>query len=316
MMRLEIRQYFQWCDEWLSQLARIIKPGSSIAVINIPIWAVRHYQHLCKILRFQNWIAWDGMSVPVRRIMPSHYAILCFSKGPARPLPWLRGQRIPTEEIRGVAPTVEFLCNRSACLSNRTARSRSDKTEFSDLWYDIHRLKHNSRRVDHPCQLPPAIMRRLFALFTKPNELVLDCFNGAGTSTLVAHQMGRRFIGIEVSEYYHRLATERHKMVEQGDDPFAKRNETPAAKNSRVERLPKQRYAISKKTLQLEVRRIAQALGHIPTRDEVQKWSQYPIRYFDDYFISWGEACAAARHAGMSESPVPEVLRSQQLNLL
>ena len=128
--------------------------------------------------------------------------------------------------------------------------------------------------------------------------------------------MGRRFVGIEVSEYYHRIAEERHKMIEDGDDPFAKRNETHAAKNSRVERLPKQRYAISKKTLQFEIRRIAQALGHIPTRDEVRKSSQYPMRYFDEYFVSWGEACAAARHADMSESPVPELLRSQQLTLL
>src|SRR5437660_6075647 len=71
----------------------------------------------------------------------------------------------------------------------------------------------------------------------------------------------------------------------------------------------------ARKSLQLEIRRIAQTLGHIPSRDEVQKCSQYPISYFDDYFISWGEACAAARHAGMSESPVPELLRSQQLNL-
>src|SRR5438105_10224806 len=99
--------------------------------------------------------------------------------------------------------------------------------------------------------------------------------------------MGRRFVGIEVSEYYQRIATNRHKMIEDGEDPFAKRNETPTAKNSRVERLPKQRYAISKKTLQLEIRRIAQELGHVPSRDEVQKASQYPISYFDDYFISW-----------------------------
>src|SRR6266568_8757169 len=136
-------------------------------------------------------------------IIPSHNAILCFSKGATRPLPGLLGPRILTDEIRGVAPTVEFLCNRSRCLAERIARGRSDKTEFSDLWYDIHRL---------------------FALFTEPEELVLDCFNGAGTSTLVAHQMGRGFVGIEVSEYYHRLASERHKMIEHGDDPFAKRN--------------------------------------------------------------------------------------------
>lgn len=28
---------------------------------------------------------------------------------------------------------------------------------------------------------------------------------------------------------------------------------------------------------------------------------QYAIRYYDEYFASWGEVCAAARHDGMSE---------------
>jgi len=144
-------------------------------------------------------------------------------------------------------------------------------------------------------------MRRLFSVFTKPGETILDCFNGAGTSTLVAQQMGRNFIGIELSPQYHALASERHEMLSRGEDPFGKNENTPGAKNSRVERLPKQKYVVSKKVLQLEVRQIAQRVGHMPNRDEVKSLSKYPIEYFDKYFISWGEVCAAARHSGMSE---------------
>jgi site-specific DNA-methyltransferase (adenine-specific) len=146
-------------------------------------------------------------------------------------------------------------------------------------------------------------MRRLFALFTRPGDVILDCFNGAGTSTLVAHQMGRRFIGIEVSPEYHNITRERHEQVAQGWDPFGKRDAVPRAKNSPVERLPKQKYMVSKKRLQLEVRRIAHQLGHLPSREEVQMLSKYPIEYYDQYFISWGEVCAAARTTGMSELP-------------
>jgi len=312
---LEMQQYFAWCDQWLSELARILKPGCTLAVINIPLWAVRHYQHLCKILRFQAWIAWDGLSLPVRMIMPSHYAIICFSKGEPRPLPGLDAGFLSSAEGKRILPLAEFYCLRSACVANRNGGDCSDRGEFSDLWSDIHRLKHNSRRVDHPCQLPPSLMRRLIALFTSPGEMVLDCFNGAGTTTLVAHQMGRRFIGIELSSRYHQIATERHDTATRGEDPFGKRNEVPHAKNSRVERLPKQRYAVSKKVLQLEVRQIARKLGHIPTRDEVKGMSKYPIDYFDSYFISWGEVCAAARHDGMSESPPTVVPEDRQLAL-
>ena len=299
---LEAKHYFEWCDSWLSELARVLKPGRTLTVVNIPLWAVRHYQHLCKTMRFQNWLAWDGLSLPVRMIMPSHYTILCFSKGEPRPLPGLSKSFLKSVEGRQALPMTEFFCIRSSCLDKRRQSGFNDRAEFSDLWSDIHRLKHNSRRVDHPCQLPPVLMRRLFSLFTLPGETVVDCFDGAGTSTLVAHQMKRRFIGIELSPKYHALAAERHEQITHGVDPFGKQDEVPKAKNSRVERLPKQKYEVSKKVLQLEVRQIATRLKHLPSREEVARLSKYPIEYFDKYFLSWGEVCAAARHAGMSET--------------
>jgi DNA modification methylase len=309
---LETQEYFTWCDKWLSELARVLKPNRTLAVINIPLWAVRHYQHLCEKLDFQAWIAWDGLSLPVRMIMPSHYAIICFSKGPPRPMP---GLDITKSHIETILPMAEFYCVRQSCVVSRNNGKLHDRAEFSDLWYDIHRLKHNSRRADHPCQLPPTLMRRLFALFTKPGERILDCFDGAGTSTLVARQMDREFVGIELSTQYHKIAQERHDMISRGEDPFGKRESIPQAKNSRVERLPKQQYKVSKKNLQLEVRQIAKKLGRLPNRDEVKSMSKYPITYFDDYFSSWGEVCAAARHDGMSELPEGKKDEIQQFAL-
>jgi len=71
------------------------------------------------------------------------------------------------------------------------------------------------------------------------------------------------------------------------------------------------RYKVPKKTLQLEVKRIARKSGKIPTRDEVLKMSKYPIDYYDSYFISWGEVCAAARNTGMSEDREPPEKRKK-----
>jgi site-specific DNA-methyltransferase (adenine-specific) len=145
------------------------------------------------------------------------------------------------------------------------------------------------------------LLYRLISIYTNPGEVVLDCFNGAGTTTLAAHQLGRRYIGIEKSLEYCELAKERHNEIVQNLDPFRKAERILTAKNSPVPRLPKQKYEVSKKTLQLEVKRIAQQLGRLPTRDEVSQYSKYPIKYYDEYFISWGEVCAAARTTGMTE---------------
>ena len=309
-------EYFSWCDQWLTELARVLKPGRTLAVVNIPLWAVRHYQHLCvhPDLRFQNWIVWDAMSFPVRLIMPAHYTILCFSKGEPESLPGLDAATRQKQDSGYLTSLNDSYCLRDICIARRARTGAKDHTELYDIWYDIHRLKHNSRRVDHPCQLPPLLMRRLYALFTCPGEIILDCFNGAGTSTLVAQQMKRRYIGIEISPEYHQLARERHEQMSNGKDPFAKNDIVPKSKNSRVDRLPKQMYAVPKKTLQLDVKRIAHQLGRLPTREEVKNLSCYPIDYFDSYFVSWGEVCAAARNSGMSELPPESQRPITQLN--
>jgi DNA modification methylase len=293
---LESVEYFAWCDQWLSELYRVLKPNRTLAVLNIPLWATRHFQHLNSFANFQSWIVWDALGFPVRMIMPAHYSIICFSKGEPRRLPCYTDNR--TENF---ATLKEFYCLRAGCLAKRNKLAIADQTTATDLWYDIHRLKHNSRRVDHPCQLSPILMRRLYETFTEPDEMILDCFNGAGTSTLVAAQMNRRYIGIELSPQYHEITVKRHEQLLQDIDPFGKINTVPTVKNSSVGRLSKQKYKISKKELQLDVKSIAQNLNRLPTKDEVKLMSKFPFEYFEQYFFSWGEVCAAARTTGMCE---------------
>jgi site-specific DNA-methyltransferase (adenine-specific) len=304
---LEIKEYFDWCDKWIAELARVLKPGRTLAILNIPIGSVRHFLFMETLLRFQNWIVWDALSFPVRLIMPAHYTILAFSKGESRELPGLIGEAGQTgvfdapQSFDSLKPLAEKYCLRSNCVQHRKMIKINDRASLTDLWWDIHRLKHNSRRVDHPTQLPPHLMYRLISVFTKADETVLDCFNGSGTTTLTAQQLGRHYIGIEKSSQYFNIAQKRHEELNQGLDPFRKQERQLTAKNSPVPRLRKQKYQVPKKTLQLEVRRIAQKLGKLPNRKEVEQHGKYPIQYYDEYFFSWGEVCAAARTTGMTE---------------
>lgn len=299
---IAVKDYLAWCDNWLDELGRVLRPGCTCAVLNIPVLAVRHFQHMKRSLTFQDWIAWEALSLPVRMIMPAHYAVVCFSKGNPRAVPGIVRRFNDPLAPQSLTTLREDYCVRQSCASTRKHAVESDREPITNVWWDIHRLKHNSRRVEHPCQLPPALMRRLIALYTFEGEIVLDPFNGAGTTTLCAEGMGRRFIGIELSEKYHELASSRHNLLRVGGDPFAKVNGAPKVKNSRVARIGGVRYEVPKKTLQLEVKRIAKLLGRLPSRAELERLANYPISYYDDYFISWGEVCAAARTTGMSET--------------
>lgn len=75
----------------------------------------------------------------------------------------------------------------------------SDK--LSDFWY----LPTSSGRDGHGAQFPIQLPARCIAISTNPGDLVLDPFMGAGTTAVAARQLGRHYIGFDVSTEY--LAT-------------------------------------------------------------------------------------------------------------
>jgi len=299
---IQIEEYFNWCDEWIDAIYRVLKPGAVFCIINIPLWVARHFLHAKQQYQFLDYICWEGLSLPVRNIMPAHYGLLSMSKGRANPLARHDQEISPTTKENASMTIKEWYCVRQSCVKKRNTPNLADRQPITNIWWDIHRLKHNSRRVDHPCQLPPDLMKRLIYTYTNEGDIVLDPFNGAGTTSLVAQLMNRKYIGIELSEKYHVIATERHQEINEGIDPFRKAERKISAKNSRVARRKKQKYVVSKKVLQLDVKRIAEELGKKPTKEEVKELSKYPFEYFEDYFIDWGEVCGAVGKKGMNEN--------------
>ncbi len=65
------------------------------------------------------------------------------------------------------------------------------------------------KEFGHPAMFPEEIPYRLMRLFTYRGDIVVDPFNGAGTTTVVAYRLRRRFIGIDISPEYCRTAYER-----------------------------------------------------------------------------------------------------------
>ena len=64
---------------------------------------------------------------------------------------------------------------------------------------------------------PERLIRRIVEISTDRNEIVLDAFLGSGTTTSVAHKLGRSYIGIEVSDISCKYIVERMIKVVRGE---------------------------------------------------------------------------------------------------
>ena len=65
------------------------------------------------------------------------------------------------------------------------------------------------KKYDHPAMFPETLAERVLKLFSYKNDIILDPFNGAGTTTAVAKRLNRRFLGIDISELYCKTARDR-----------------------------------------------------------------------------------------------------------
>ena len=68
----------------------------------------------------------------------------------------------------------------------------------------------------HPCPKPIEWMEWLVDLGSRYDEIILDPFCGSGTTCLAAKKLGRRFVGIDISQAYVDIARKRLEAVDTG----------------------------------------------------------------------------------------------------
>ncbi len=82
------------------------------------------------------------------------------------------------------------------------------------LWMDIAPISaHAVERLGYPTQKPLALLDRIIKVSSNPNDIVLDAFCGCGTAIVSAENLGRQWIGIDVSPTACRVMAKRLRDV-------------------------------------------------------------------------------------------------------
>ncbi len=256
------QHYLDWCQAWLAGMADTLKPGGSLLVLNLPKWAVHHAAFLNRRLDFRHWIVWEALSDPRGKLMPAHYALLYYTKPGGKPT--FNYAPVGTKSRSHLVQPPDSLkyCLRAKCVKSRKAAGDDAKVELSDIWSDIHRIKHKRDRDAHPCQLPEKLMERIIKLTTRPGDVVFDPFCGAGTTAMAAVKLGRKFVVTDVDADYVRITKDKLAAMSEHMDLFGE-FAVPRASVLRT------RGEVSKREIELYLQALARKLGRVPTEAEV-----------------------------------------------
>jgi len=215
-------EYLGWADRWLAAAVRVLKPDGSFFLAIGDEYAAEYKVRLDALgLALRNWIVWHytfGVNC-TRKFNRSHAHILYYVRDPKRYTFHADAVRVPSARLTVYA---DRRANPGGKLPDDTwvLRPQESDRHFrpdSDTWYVPRVCGTFRERTAHPCQMPEAVLERIIRVATDPGDLVLDPFAGSGTTLAVAKKLGRRFLGIELSDAYADLARKRLQSIEFGN---------------------------------------------------------------------------------------------------
>lgn len=215
--RKKAEDYLQFSHDWMQAVHRALKPNGSFYLAIGDEFAA----DLCVIARRQvgfnlrNWIIWHYTfgQQPKAKFARSHTHILYFTKD--------------EKAFTFNADAIRVASARQTTYGDARANPKGKLPD--DVWFlrpqeapepmfapegdtwNVSRVcgTFKEREGWHGCQMPIAVLDRIIKSSSNPGDVVLDPFNGSGTTCVSAALLGRKYVGIDQSEAYVGYARKR-----------------------------------------------------------------------------------------------------------
>lgn len=202
--KVKKNKYVAWTKDWMGACLNVLKPSGSFYIAigddyaaNVKIIA----DELGLVMR--NWIIWHytfGQQTKIK-FARAHTHIFYFTRD--------------KKDFTFNDFAVRIPSDRQLIYNDKRANAKGKMPD--DVWNEYSRVcgTFKERQGWHPCQMPESILTRIISASSNPGDVVLDPFNGSGTTACVAYQLGRKYAGIDVSEQYVEKAAKRLAQLEQ-----------------------------------------------------------------------------------------------------
>jgi len=210
--------YIEWSLQWIEEASRILKPNGSLYICGFSEILADLKHPTSKFFNSCRWLIWHyknkaNLGNDWGR---SHESILHFRKS-KKPLLNIDSVRIPYG-----AHTLKYPSHPQAETS-QYGNGKSRENWFPNPLgakpkdvFDIPTTCNGmEEKTKHPTQKPEELLRKLVLASSQAGDVILDPFSGSGTTLVVAEQLGRKWLGCDLSRDYNEMAIGRIENVKE-----------------------------------------------------------------------------------------------------
>lgn len=217
--------YYEWCEAWVSECFRVLKDTGTFYHMTIDRHLERLFPMMGKYGKFVNLIKWRNVSAEhdPRQFWNSTQPILMYAK---------------SDEYK-FNTYAQARSQKQMVVSWSKDRAARTKGQMMDYWDDIRPvfagsivhpeaiLKPGTKQKAHLAQMPVGLPARAILFSTDEGDIVLDPFNGSGTSGEASMKLNRGYIGIEREKEYCDLSHSRWAKAALQQNLFTPSNNCP-----------------------------------------------------------------------------------------
>jgi len=203
--------YTEWLDSWFSKLIRVLKPDASVYICGD--WRSSHsiFEVASKYLNILNRITWErekGRGSLSNWKNASEDIWFCTNSS---------SYKFYVDRVKMKRKVIAPYRNAEGKPKDWDEQSggKFRLTHPSNLWTDLTvPFWSMPENTDHPTQKPEKLLAKIILASSDEQDVVFDPFSGAGTTSVVAKKLNRRYVGVELDEIYACLTEKRLKLAE------------------------------------------------------------------------------------------------------
>jgi len=192
--------YFQTLFAIFGECVRVLKSGGRIVVNIQPMFSdYIPSHHLVSNFFIQQGLIWKGEIIWEKNNYNCKYCTWGSWRSPSSPY------------LKYSWEFIEVFCKNTLKKDGEKEDIDITSDEFKKWVYAKWSIvpERKMKEYQHDAMFPEELANRVIKLFSYQNDVILDPFNGAGTTTKTARAMNRQFIGIDIDQSYCETAEKR-----------------------------------------------------------------------------------------------------------